>query len=59
MEQPKPLSERRFRSYRRFDYDRRLLPSPYLAELEPEGTDLATASTRTGLTVGYPAWNLL
>jgi precorrin-6B methylase 2 len=59
VEQSKPLSRRRFRSYRRFDYDRRLLPNPYLAELEPEGTDPATASERTGQTVGYPSWNLL
>jgi precorrin-6B methylase 2 len=59
VEQPKSLSNRRFRSYRRFDYDRRLLPNPYLAELEPEGADLAATSGRTGQTVGYPSWNLL
>jgi precorrin-6B methylase 2 len=59
MDQRPELLNRRFRSYRRFDYDRRLLPNPYLAELEPEGADLATASGQTGLTVGYPAWNLL
>jgi precorrin-6B methylase 2 len=59
VEQSKSLSNRRFRSYRRFDYDRRLLPNPYLAELEPEGADLAAASGRTGQTVGYPSWNLL
>lgn len=59
MEQRKSLSKRRFRSYRRFDYDRRLLPNPYLAELEPEGADLATAFGRTGQTMGYPSWNLL
>jgi len=58
-EQPPDLFKRRFRSYRRFDYDRRLLPNRHLAELEPEGTDLATAAASTGLTVGYPAWNLL
>ena len=59
MEQPPPLFQRRFRSYRRFDYDRRLLPNSHLRELEPEGADLATAGESTGLTVGYPAWNLL
>jgi precorrin-6B methylase 2 len=58
-DQAPKLSERKFRSYRRFDYDRRLLPNPYLAELEPDGTDLATAANQTGLTVGYPSWNLL
>jgi precorrin-6B methylase 2 len=59
MEQPKGLFERKFRSYRRFDYDRRLLPNSYLADLEPEGVDLEGAGDLTGLTIGYPAWNLL
>jgi precorrin-6B methylase 2 len=47
------------RSRRRFDYDRRLLPNSYMAELEPEGIDLEGAIERSGLTIGYPAWNLL
>ena len=59
MEETTPLFQRRFRSYRRFDYDRRLLPNSHLQELEPDGADLATAAESTGLTVGYPAWNLL
>lgn len=59
MEQPPELFNRRFRSYRRFDYDRRLLPSQYLTELEPEGADLATAAKSTGMSLGYPGWSLL
>lgn len=46
-------------SARRFDYDRRLLVNPYLAEQEDGCRDLAQAMTRTGLSLGYPAWNLL
>jgi len=46
-------------SRRRFDYDRRLLVSPYLAEQEAGCRDLRSAVARTGLSLGYPAWNLL
>lgn len=46
-------------SRRMFDYDRRLLPHPLLASLEAEASDIESAVARTGLTVGYPAWNLL
>lgn len=53
------LPRRPFRTYRRLDYDRRLLPNPHLAALEPEGVDLESAVELTGLTPGYPAWNLL
>ncbi len=50
----------RYRTSRRFDYDRRLLPNEFLASLEPEDvTDLETAVPRSGMTTGYPAWNLL
>ncbi|MGI8745767.1 MAG: O-methyltransferase [Bryobacteraceae bacterium] len=42
-----------------FDYDRRLLPNAYLAEKEEKSHDLASATSETGLSVGYPAWNLL
>jgi methyltransferase family protein len=50
-----------FRTRRRFDYARRLLPNPYLARLEPEELDDPTVAARlfTGQTIGYPAWNLL
>lgn len=47
------------RFYRRFDYDRRLLPNPLLAELEAGVTDIAGAKERSGLTIGYPGWGLL
>jgi predicted O-methyltransferase YrrM len=46
-------------SGRTFDYDRRLLVNPYLAEQEAASHDLRSAMARTGLSVGYPAWNLL
>lgn len=47
-------------STRRFDYERRLLPNQYLAELEPEAvSSLEEAAGQTHLSVGYPAWNLL
>ncbi len=46
-------------SGRRFDYDRRLLVNQYLAEQEADCHDLHSAIARTGLSLGYPAWNLL
>jgi Methyltransferase domain len=50
----------RYRTGRRFDYDRSLLPSAYVASLEPdEVTSLEEAVPRSGMTIGYPAWNLL
>jgi O-methyltransferase len=51
----------RFRTRRRFDYERRLLPNAYLAQLEPEGIEDPRIAARlfTGRTIGYPAWNLL
>jgi predicted O-methyltransferase YrrM len=49
-----PSSSRRI-----LDYDRRLLPNHYLAEVEEGVHDLASAAARTGGSVGYPAWNLL
>ncbi len=49
-------TEERQNSRRRFDYDRRLLPSRHLAALESEdGRD--PGDTRSS--PGYPAWNLL
>lgn len=44
---------------RLFDYNRRLLPNRYLAKVEAEVHDLESAIRRTGLSIGYPAWNLL
>lgn len=45
--------------YRQFDYDRALLPNRHVAEMEQDVRDLETARGRTGLTIGYPGWNLL
>lgn len=42
-----------------FDYNRRLLPNRYLAKVEAEVHDLESAIRHTGLSIGYPAWNLL
>ena len=55
MDEPPP-----FRTRRRFDYDRRLLPNPYLARMEPEELEDPRIAARlfTGRTIGYPAWNL-
>lgn len=47
------------RSCRMFDYNLMLLPNPLLVELETGATDTEAAKLRSGLTVGYPAWNLL
>ena len=51
------MTDPRTESRRRFDYERRLLPNPYVGELDPEDGDVAVE--KTGLTIGYPAWNLL
>ncbi|WP_416672049.1 O-methyltransferase [Egbenema bharatensis] len=44
--------------FRRFDYDRTLLPNAFLAELEDVET-LEQAKDKTGYTIGYPGWNLI
>lgn len=45
--------------HRIFDYDRRLLPNPYLAEVESHCHDIRSAVRTSGLSIGYPAWNML
>jgi predicted O-methyltransferase YrrM len=42
-----------------FRYDRSLLPNEYLAEREAASPSRMTALAETGLSMGYPAWNLL
>jgi len=44
---------------RTFDYQRSLLPNPWLAKMEEQCHDLPGALKFTGLSIGYPAWNLL
>src|SRR6266542_833803 len=64
---PRPMRDRVFwallrrpnNSARRFDYDRNLLPNEYLAQLESRTGDLKEAVQTTGMSLGYPAWNLL
>jgi predicted O-methyltransferase YrrM len=49
----------RKRTRRIFQYDRSLLPNAFLAEQEAGVANLEEAVERTGLSLGYPAWNLL
>ena len=44
---------------RMFDYDRRLLPNPYLAEKDKDVNSVEKAVSQTGISPGYPSWNLL
>jgi predicted O-methyltransferase YrrM len=47
-------------SRRRYDYERRLLPNPHVAALEPdEVTSQDTLTQQTSWSIGYPGWNLL
>jgi cephalosporin hydroxylase len=47
-------------SRRRFDYERRLLPSRYLEQIEGEDvTELRDIGEGTPQTIGYPSWGLL
>lgn len=45
--------------YRLFDYDRARLPNRHLASLDEGVTDIATARTRSGASIGYPGWSLI
>jgi precorrin-6B methylase 2 len=45
--------------YRRFDYERRLLPNAHLAALEEGVGDVPAAEARTGWSIGYPGWGLI
>jgi len=47
------------RNFRIFDYDYSFLPNEYIATLEAETDNLDFAKGKTGLSIGYPAWNLL
>jgi hypothetical protein len=42
-----------------FDYDRALLVNDHLRSLESGVTTLEQARQKSGLTIGYPGWNLL
>ncbi|OGS08368.1 MAG: hypothetical protein A2270_02780 [Elusimicrobia bacterium RIFOXYA12_FULL_51_18] len=42
-----------------FDYRRQLLPNHVLAEQENGVSDAVSAAGKSGLSIGYPAWNLL
>jgi predicted O-methyltransferase YrrM len=47
------------RFYRRFDYDRRLLPNMHLAALEEGVSNTDEAQAKSGWTIGYPGWGLI
>jgi predicted O-methyltransferase YrrM len=44
---------------RMFRYDRTLLPNPYLAEKDKDVDSVEKAVSQTGISPGYPSWNLL
>ena len=44
--------------FRRYDYDRGLLPNAHLRALD-DVSDLAEAKQKTGWSIGYPGWGLL
>lgn len=46
-------------SRRMFDYDRNRLPNAHLAALDAGTSDLEQAVAASGMSIGYPAWNLL
>ncbi len=46
------------RFYRRFDYDRVLLPNKYLSYLDDVKT-IEEAKEKTGFSIGYPGWGLV
>ena len=47
------------RFYRKFHYDKSLLPNRLLRQKEEKVVDLKSAQREAGKTVGYPGWNLL
>lgn len=46
-------------SCRRFDYEHALVPNRYIAGLEASTHNIEDARRTTGLSLGYPAWNLI
>ncbi len=44
---------------RMFQYDRKLLPNSYLASFDADVENVEGAVARTGISPGYPSWNLL
>ena len=45
--------------YRRFNYDRKLLPNSHLSRLEEGVETIDDAKLQSGYTTGYPGWGLL
>lgn len=52
-------AKRQPKFYRRYDYDKSLLPHRYLASLKEGVSDLEEAKWRPGFSIGYPDWNHL
>ena len=44
--------------FRKFDYDRNLIPNSFLADLD-KVINIDEAKEKTGLSIGYPGWGLL
>ena len=44
--------------YRKFNYNRNLIPNPFIAELD-NVSNLEEAQQKSGLSIGYPGWGLL
>jgi len=55
----RPLIGRMGESRRSFEYRAAMLPHQRLAEVERDTRDLESARETSGLSMGYPAWNLL
>lgn len=45
--------------HRIFNYRKSLLPNDYLSTLEKDTHDIEDAMKKTGLSIGYPGWNLI
>ncbi len=45
--------------YRKFNYDKSLLPNKYLASMEQGVSTVEEAKAKTGLSIGYPGWCLI
>jgi len=45
--------------YRKFKYNKALLPNAYLAGLEEGVQTIDEARKKTGLSIGYPGWGVI
>lgn len=45
--------------YRKFNYDKKLLPNKFLTTIESDVSNIEDAQKKSGLTIGYPGWGLI